>query len=111
MKNFGCNSFEEEVMRKHFAILVIAFVALFTMGLQAQDSSVKGSLGGTVFDSSGALVTKAKVTLAGPTGDKETTTDSEGRFQFDVLTPGYYGVKAEMSGFKAIEIKKIEVFT
>jgi hypothetical protein len=98
-------------MKRYFAILVIALVGVLTMGLYAQESAVTGSLGGTVYDSSGAVVTKAKVTLIGPTGNKVATTDSEGRFDFDVLTPGFYGVRAEMSGFKAIEIKKVEVFT
>jgi hypothetical protein len=98
-------------MKKHFAIMAVAFVGLFTTALMAQESSVKGSLGGTVLDSSGAVVTKAKITLSGPTGDRTTTTDAEGRFGFDILTPGFYGVKAEMSGFKAIEVKKVEVFT
>jgi len=91
--------------------MAVAFVGLFTTALMAQESSVKGSLGGTVLDSSGAVVTKAKITLSGPTGDRTTTTDAEGRFGFDILTPGFYGVKAEMSGFKAIEVKKVEVFT
>ena len=30
---------------------------------------------------------------------------------FDVLIPGYYSVKAEMSGFKTVEAKQVEVFT
>ncbi len=98
-------------MRKHFAISVIALVMLLTMGLLAQESSVKGSLGGTVMDSSGAVVPKVKVTLDGPTGSKVTTSSSEGRFDFDILTPGLYSVRAEMSGFKAVEVKKVEVFT
>ncbi len=98
-------------MRNRSHIAVLAFTLLFTLGLLAQESAVKGNLGGTVMDPSGAVVSNAKVTLTGPIGTRTTTTDSEGRFGFDLLTPGYYGVKAEMTGFKAVETKGVEVFT
>ena len=98
-------------MRRHLAIVVPVFVLLFTYGLFAQESSVKGNLSGTVFDSSGAVVAKAKVTLTGPIGTSTATSDSEGRFTFSTLTPGVYGVRAEASGFKAVEAKQVEVFT
>jgi uncharacterized membrane protein len=75
-------------MRKHVSAFVLVTMLLFTFGLFAQESAVKGGLGGTVFDSSGAVVSNAKVTLKGPTGTATTTTDSGGRFNFDILTPG-----------------------
>src|SRR5262249_48285814 len=61
--------------------------------------------------SSGAVVTGAKVTMVGPIGTANATTDSEGRFGFDRLTPGVYSVKAEAQGFKATQVKSVEVFT
>ncbi len=99
-------------MKRHLAFLV-PFLALFlTCGLFAQnESSVRGNLAGTVFDASGAVVPKANVIMHGPTGDRTVTTDDEGRFAFDTLTPGFYALRAEMSGFKAVEAKQIEVFT
>lgn len=97
-------------MRKHFGLL--ASVLLLISGLLAQnESAVRGNLAGTVFDASGAVVTKANVTLNGPTGSKTGVTDDEGRFAFDLLSPGFYSVKAEMAGFKGVEAKQIEVFT
>jgi hypothetical protein len=98
-------------MRKRLAFLLPALIVLLSLGLLAQESSVKGSLGGTVFDSSGAVVAKANIIMSGPIGSKTTTSDSEGRFVFDLLTPGFYSLKAEMTGFKTIEAKQIEVFT
>jgi hypothetical protein len=98
-------------MRKHVSAFVLVTMLLFTFGLFAQESAVKGGLGGTVFDSSGAVVSNAKVTLKGPTGTATTTTDSGGRFNFDILTPGMYSVRTEMTGFKPVEIKSVEVFT
>jgi hypothetical protein len=91
--------------------LVGLWVVLFSFGLLAQESAVKGNLGGIVTDTTGAVVTKAKVTLQGPTGTRTATTDSEGRFAFDLLTPGFYSVSAEQSGFKTVQTSKIEVFT
>src|SRR5712692_10500328 len=91
--------------------LVGLLVLLLSVGLFAQESAVKGNLGGTVADATGAVVPKAKVTLTGPTGNMTTTTDSQGRFMFDLLVPGYYSVKAEQTGFKAVDVKQIEVFT
>src|ERR1700730_11296312 len=86
-------------------------VLLLSISLFAQESAVKGNLGGIVADTTGAVVPKAKVTLTGPTGNSTTMTDSQGRFMFDLLVPGFYTLKAEQTGFKAVEVKQVEVFT
>lgn len=96
---------------KYRSILMSVVILLFSLALLAQESAVKGNLGGTVYDASGAVVTGANVTMVGPTGKATTKTDAEGRFSFDRLTPGAYSVRAEASGFKATEIKSVEVFT
>ncbi len=96
-------------MRKHI-VFVLALMLFSTFALLAQESSVKGGLGGTVYDSSGAVVANAKITLTGPTGNKTATTNGEGGFEFSVLTPGYYSVRGEMAGFKIVEVKQVEVF-
>ena len=90
--------------------LIFAVLLAFPIVLFAQESTVKGSLGGTVIDSSGAVVSKAKITLTGPIGNKTATTDTSGRFGFDVLIPGLYTVRAEQSGFKATQVSQVEVF-
>jgi hypothetical protein len=94
---------------KSRSIIFSAFLVLLSLGLLAQESTVKGNLAGTVFDSSGAVVPKATVTMTGPIGKKTVTTDSDGRFVFDLLTPGFYSIRAEASGFKATEIRQVEV--
>ena len=99
-------------MKRYLAFFVPLLTLILTCGVFAQnESSVRGNLSGTVFDASGAVVPKANVTMQGPTGDRTVMTDDEGRFAFDTLTPGFYGVKAEMAGFKSVEAKQIEVFT
>jgi Carboxypeptidase regulatory-like domain/TonB-dependent Receptor Plug Domain len=92
-------------------ILVLSLMMLLAVALFAQESAVKGNLGGIVVDSTGALVQNAKVTLQGPTGTKSASTDSLGRFAFDLLTPGIYALSAEMTGFKTVEVKGVEVYT
>jgi len=92
------------------SILFTTSLLLFTFSLFAQESTVKGNLAGTVFDSSGAVVANAKIAMVGPTGTLTTTTDGNGRFMFSRLTPGTYSIRTEAQGFKATEIKSVEVF-
>jgi len=68
-----------------------------------------GVLGGTISDSSGAVVPNAKVTAVGPLGARTESTDPTGKFAFDNLVPGSYAVKAEASGFKSTELKQVAV--
>jgi hypothetical protein len=92
--------------------LVAVLASLTTLGFaQGTESAVKGNLGGTVTDPSGAVVQGAKVDLSGPTGDRTASTDAEGRFLFQVLIPGMYSVKISKDGFKTAEVKSAEVQT
>jgi hypothetical protein len=95
-----------------FAVFAL-LLSLAALGFaqQGAESSVKGSLSGVVLDPSEAVVSGAKVTITGPIGDKTMQTDPEGRFLFQVLTPGFYSVKIEKEGFKATDVKQAEVVT
>ena len=75
----------------------------------AGNKAAKGNLGGTVIDPSGAVVSNAKITTSGPVGAQTVTSDADGRFSFDALTPGVYSIKAEASGFKPTEISQVAV--
>ena len=61
-----------------FALFALTF-SLTAIGF-AQESTVKGNLGGVVTDPSGAVVAGANVTVVGPIGEKTVASDSEGRF-------------------------------
>ncbi|MBZ5555143.1 MAG: carboxypeptidase regulatory-like domain-containing protein [Acidobacteriia bacterium] len=61
-------------------------------------------------DSSGAVIPKAQVTLAGEIEKRSATTNDEGRFEFPNLIPGLYTVKAEMAGFKTITVSNVTVY-
>lgn len=98
--------------KKWFAgLLIAALFMTFAGPVCGQETAVKGGLGGTVYDTSGAVVPGAKVTLSGPTGGKTQISDGQGAFLFTLLIPGIYSVKVEKEGFKVSEVKGIEVFT
>jgi len=75
----------------------------------AKQAALKPHLAGTVLDASGAVVPNAKVTTVGPVGTETVTSDAQGRFAFDVLTPGLYSVKADARGFTPVELKQVAI--
>ena len=85
------------------AALFAAFLLLLPFTAMAQ-SIVTGGLGGTVTDSSGAVIAGATVTLKNAdTGIVLTTTTSaSGTYQFTLLKPGTYGVTVSHEGFKQV---------
>jgi hypothetical protein len=94
-----------------FCLALAALLVAFSAPVSAQESAVKGTLQGTVYDATGAVVPGAKVTITGATGSKTGESDGEGRFQFPLLIPGKYSVRVTKDGFKAAEVKEVEVFT
>ncbi|HYL83282.1 MAG TPA: TonB-dependent receptor [Candidatus Angelobacter sp.] len=79
--------------------------------LAAQISSSTGAIRGTVVDPSGAAVSGAKVALTNTnTGStQETSTQSEGSYNFPFLTPGEYSIAVEFKGFQRAVAKGIVV--
>src|SRR5687767_488561 len=63
-----------------------------------------GAIGGTVTDSSGAVLPGVNVALSSPGGiiggRQDAVTDARGAYQFTRLAPGVYTVRAELSGFR-----------
>jgi hypothetical protein len=86
-------------------LLMIAF----SIPALCQVSTVYGSLAGTVYDSSGAVIPGAVVALTGPTANQTMGTDSSGSFVFRALTPGTYGVTVKKTGFKAYKVTGVNV--
>jgi hypothetical protein len=73
--------------------------------------SVSGTILGTVTDSSGAIVTGAKVTIIneGTALTRTVTSDANGEYTAPNLPTGTYTVMSEMTGFKALALSNIEV--
>lgn len=92
-----------------FCLLIALFAMAMVLPVAAQESAVKGNIGGTVVDSTGAVVPGAKVTITGPTGTQTQQSSGEGNFLFKNLVPGLYSVKVEKENFKTAENKSVEV--
>jgi hypothetical protein len=82
---------------------MVCFLALAcAVGLTAQTS--EGRILGTVTDASGAVVTKAKVTITNTAtnGSRVLATNSAGEYVAAALEPGNYVVTAEAAGFRKV---------
>ena len=77
--------------------------------LNAQISVSNASLSGAIYDSSGAAVPDATVTLSSETQSFTRTFNSlgDGRYTFAAVPPGTYTLKVEKSGFVTYEQKGI----
>src|SRR5215467_5492448 len=87
-------------------VLVVMFVSSTMLG-----QAVNATLLGTVSDSSGAVVSGAKVKVTEMrTGlERVSTTNSSGNYQFVDLPPGQYEVTVEQQGFKKAVRNAIDV--
>jgi len=91
----------------HVILLALVTAALLSsILLLAQTTISTGSIVGTVTDATGSVVSGAKVLITNKgTGQViTTTTTNAGAYTSGALTPGNYGVRVEMKGFKATEL-------
>ena len=89
-------------------VLAVSLIAVTNANAQTFD---RGEIHGFVYDTSHAVVPKAKLTLSNPsTGYKrENTSDASGAYAFPQILPGIYQMNAEAAGFAAITITDITV--
>jgi len=90
---------------RHACIPVVCILLLTLQALpslKAQAQAFSASLSGTVYDSSGAAVPNAKLTLSSPTQGVERafTTGQDGRYTFTLVPPGTYDLAVRGPGFK-----------
>ena len=79
--------------RNTFRVLTVSIlVALFALGVSAQTS--KGTIAGTVTDSSGAVVVGASVTAKDTVGGetRTATTGNNGEFRIEAINPSKYDI-------------------
>ena len=91
---------QRNILGAVFALLVTT--VLFSSSAIAQITSA--TLRGTVKDPSGAVVSKAKVTLISQRtqAERETNSSSDGTYTFSAVEPGLYTLKVEAGGFKSL---------
>jgi hypothetical protein len=80
--------------------LCIAFLAMATAAMA--QSTTQGAIGGTVFDSSGAVLPNATVTIHRDATNAEVkvTSDASGNFSAPLVEPGTYTVTIAATGFE-----------
>jgi hypothetical protein len=90
-------------------LCVLAIASLLVQTAVAQ--TVYGSLAGTVYDKSGAVIPNAEVKVAGiSTGLVRTTmSDASGFWRISSLTPGQYRLEVTSAGFDTIVRAPLEV--
>ena len=89
-------------------------VAAFLMFAAPALAQGVGGIGGTVMDSTGAVLPGVTLTLSSAQGgtlggSQETTSDARGNYQFIRLVPGTYSVRGQMQGFRTVEQRNIVV--
>jgi hypothetical protein len=90
-------------------ILVLAVVVGIAPCVSAQESAAKGTLNGTVVDSTGGAIVGAQTTLIGGQGSQVQVTNGSGVFIFQDLIPGTYKIGVEMKGFRRAEVPDITI--
>jgi hypothetical protein len=93
-------------------IFFIAFFLSVAVRSFGQASTSTGDIQGIVSDSSGSLITNARVVLTNPSLslERQTTTQSEGRYTFPLLQPGSgYHITIQADGFKEQVLKDLSV--
>src|SRR5713226_9027599 len=88
-------------------ILFFAVAVSLTPCVSAQESAAKGSLNGTVVDSTGGAIVGAQTTLNGPQGAQSQVTNGSGIFIYQDLIPGTYRLGVEMKGFRRAEVPDV----
>jgi hypothetical protein len=95
--------------RSGILFLLVCLTGFLSLNRAHAQTAVDGAIGGTVTDTSGAVVPNATVTVhQGATGARQTaTTDASGYFRVVHLQPGSYTVTIASAGFsdyKAVEV-------
>src|SRR4051794_26821122 len=92
---------------KH-GMLAVA-LALACASTAAAQEVTSGSIGGQGTDPPGLTLPGGSVSGTAGQGTQTFTTDEQGRFFAPFLTPGVYVVRAELTGFKPVEQRRVEV--
>ncbi len=100
-------------MRVSRSFLAVWMLALVALGGVASAQSRTGTVFGVVTDSTGGVLPGATVVATEEeTGvSRETTTDTQGRFEFTLLPIGRYTVRISLQGFGASESNGIRLET
>ena len=91
-------------------VTVTLLAASFSALLYAQ-STTDGAIGGTVYDTNGAVVANAKIVVHnnGTNAEKTLTTDDSGYYRVTNLASGTYTVSVTLQGFAPYKAEQVIV--
>jgi outer membrane receptor protein involved in Fe transport len=96
-----------------YVIRKVGVLCAFSLGLTAFSwgQTSKGTISGTVLDSSGAAITGAQVTAKDTQGaeTRSITTGSSGEYRIDAVTPSVYNLTVTATGFNKKEVNGLNV--
>ena len=94
-------------MRSHYMLAMLLMLG-GASAVAAQETTT-GSIAGRVVDAQNLAIPGATITIVSPQGDRTFTSDADGRFFAPYLTPGQYEVKVELSGFRQLDRRDIQL--
>ena len=99
----------KQLPRRH-SLVALLFVAVLTANPVAGQLTT-GALRGTVLDQSGAAIPGASVTATSLANGRtrSTVTSAIGDFRMELIEPGVYSVRAEITGFRSQEFAEVRV--
>ena len=91
--------------------LVVALFAFMSAALVLGQSTTDGAIGGTVFDSTGAAVARARVVIHnnGTNAEQSVDADESGYYRVTKLQPGSYTVTVSHQGFGTFKAQQVIV--
>jgi outer membrane receptor protein involved in Fe transport len=97
---------------KHLFVLFSALFVMYALlnsAVNAQTS--KGILVGTVRDPDGAALAGASLmVISQETGEtRHVTSDAQGDFRIEAISPGVYSIHVEAAGFEAVDVKHLTI--
>lgn len=95
--------------RSYLARVLVWFVALAGLGLNAFAQSNTGNVYGNVVDESGGVLPGGTATLTGERQPMTTTVDENGLFRFLKVPPGKYTLTVTMPGFSTLTRENVMV--
>src|SRR5438034_2315517 len=96
---------------KMYRVPVTVLAITMFSSLSMAQSTADGAIGGTVYDTNGAVVPNAQVVVHndGTNAEQKVTTDASGSYRVSKLQPGTYTVTVSEKGFAPFKAQNITV--
>ena len=94
-----------------FYIATVLILAAATAAVAPAQNLQNGALHGTVYDTTKAAIPNVKLTLTNPSTGirRELSSEGDGGYDFENVSPGEYTLVAQATGFAVTTVKEIEI--